>query len=139
MVGLTAEQIEGLKRHKYAREGISFLGPYMDHFWWKLARNVPLWVTPNLLTLTGLVINIASTLLVIILDYNAQGNVSGLQWTNPDFSYMDFESEFWAFLLCAYIGRDILSNFTVFLKLSHCFQVFSRSYSNSILMTSSSH
>ena len=128
MVGLTAEKIEGLKKHKYAREGISFVEPYMDHFWWKLAGNVPLWVTPNLLTLTGLVINIASTLLLIILDLNAQGNVSDVHQI-LDLELQGFKRG------CAHIVQDNICNFTVFRKLSNCFSGLQQ-YSSSILMTS---
>lgn len=128
MVGLTAEQIEGLKKHKYAREGISFVEPYMDHFWWKLAGNVPLWVTPNLLTLTGLFINIASTLLLIILDLNAQGNVSDVHQI-LDLELQGFKRG------CAHIVQDNICNFTVFRKLSNCFSGLQQ-YSSSILMTS---
>lgn len=47
-------------------------------YWRWLVTKVPLWVAPNLLTFVGLLINILTTVPIVIYDYNAEGLVSGL-------------------------------------------------------------
>lgn len=97
-------QLERLKEHKYKSQGTSlfevsdqvhridrqsfcislsrthFLSilnaqPVMQVFWKWLVTKVPMWLAPNLITFIGLVINILTTLPVILLDYNVEGSV----------------------------------------------------------------
>lgn len=75
---LTDQQIKRLKEHKYASEGTTLLDPYMQIFWKRLVEYCPLWVAPNLLTLVGLVINIAMSISLLILTDGAREQVSTL-------------------------------------------------------------
>lgn len=52
---LNAQAIEGLKRHKYSCVDVNLLTKYvLQPFWWsKLLARTPLWVAPNVITLTG--------------------------------------------------------------------------------------
>jgi choline/ethanolamine phosphotransferase len=63
---LSKQQIEALKHHKYSCEGNSLLETYVfQPFWNWLATKVPLWIAPNLITITGLAFNIVTSLWVI--------------------------------------------------------------------------
>ena len=73
---LKPTQLQRLKEHKYAAKGSSLSEVFMQPFWRWLVTKIPLWVAPNLLTFIGLVVNIATSLPVVILDYNAEGKVS---------------------------------------------------------------
>ena len=63
---LTEQQLISLKKHQYASEGTTLLDPLMQIFWRKLVEYCPLWVAPNLLTIIGLVINIGTSVLLMI-------------------------------------------------------------------------
>eukprot|EP01137_Pigoraptor_chileana_P016880 Opistho-2@74082 len=56
----------------------------MCHFWNWLVLYIPLWIAPNLITIVGLVINIATTLVLVWFSSNA-----------------DKDAPEWAYLLCA--------------------------------------
>lgn len=49
---------------------------FMQPYWCWLVTVLPLWLAPNLITFIGLLINISTTLPVILLDRNAEGLVS---------------------------------------------------------------
>ncbi len=53
--------------------------PVMQVYWKWLVTKVPLWLAPNLITFIGFVINVVTTLPIIILDSNCNGIVS-LSW-----------------------------------------------------------
>ena len=75
---LTAEHFRGLKDHKYRAEGISVTEVFMQPFWRWLVERVPLWVAPNLLTFVGLMINLVTSVLVVIQDPKLEGKVYSL-------------------------------------------------------------
>ncbi|UJR28270.1 hypothetical protein I4U23_009520 [Adineta vaga] len=69
---LNAEQKENLKKHKYDNEGITLLDPCMQKYWNWLVEFFPLWIAPNLLTITGLVTHISASILLMILTNGAK-------------------------------------------------------------------
>ena len=74
---LTSTQLKRLTEHKYSAEGTSVCEPVMQKFWRWLVEQVPLWWAPNAITLTGLVINVFSTFLLILYSPDAKAEVRG--------------------------------------------------------------
>ena len=52
----------------------------MQPYWRWLVTKVPLWVAPNLITFVGLVLNLFTTVLVVLYDLNCEGAVSVGGW-----------------------------------------------------------
>jgi len=63
---LTLNQLIRLGNHQYKAEGVSMLEPFMQPFWRWLVEQIPLWCAPNALTLLGLILNAATTLVIIL-------------------------------------------------------------------------
>ncbi|KFD69174.1 hypothetical protein M514_02950 [Trichuris suis] len=82
---LSQAQLKRLLEHKYSAQDNSFLSElFMNKFWNSVVEHCPLWVAPNALTISGLLLNIAST--VILVCYSPDGMMIAPQW---------------AYLLCA--------------------------------------
>ncbi|KAG7270312.1 hypothetical protein CRUP_030212 [Coryphaenoides rupestris] len=62
---LSAAQLRRLDEHQYSAAGRSLLEPPCQLYWNWLVRQVPTWVAPNTLTITGLLVNILSTLVLV--------------------------------------------------------------------------
>jgi len=62
---LTSKELEQLRSHKYSCQSLSLVEPHLQPFWNWVLQRIPLWVAPNLITIVGLIINIASTLLLV--------------------------------------------------------------------------
>jgi choline/ethanolamine phosphotransferase len=75
---LTTQEITRLREHRYASEGTTLLDPYMQRFWKWLVEYCPLWVAPNLITIVGLAINIATSILLLIYTKGATEQVRSL-------------------------------------------------------------
>lgn len=75
---LTTQEITRLREHRYASEGTTLLDPYMQRFWKWLVEYCPLWVAPNLITIVGLAINIATSILLMIYTKGATEQVQPL-------------------------------------------------------------
>lgn len=75
-VVLNEPQIKKLREHKYASEGTTLLDPPMQEFWKWLVQFCPLWVAPNLITIVGLVLNIGTSVLLMILTNGAKEQVN---------------------------------------------------------------
>ena len=73
---LSDAQLRRLNEHKYSAQGVSLLEPLFQPFWRWLVTTVPLWLAPNLITFVGLVVNVATSLLVVLSDLNNEGKVS---------------------------------------------------------------
>ena len=71
---LTPSQLQKLKEHKYSSEGISILEYIMQPYWNWVLIYMPLWVAPNLITISGLVINIITASLIILYSPQANSN-----------------------------------------------------------------
>lgn len=81
--GLSPAHLRGLKDHKYTAEGTSITEVYLQPFWRWSVTQLPLWLAPNLITFTGLIINTLTCLAVILTDLNCEGKV----WTsNNDYA-----------------------------------------------------
>lgn len=68
---LSNAQLKRLSEHKYSSEGKSILDDTLQHWWNWVVQCLPLWLAPNLITITGLIINIATSLLLVY--YNPTG------------------------------------------------------------------
>lgn len=72
---LSPAQLRGIKDHKYSAQGVSIGDALLQTFWNWLVNLVPLWVAPNLITFTGLVVNIVTSVPIIVTDPNCMGKV----------------------------------------------------------------
>lgn len=75
---LNEKEIRQLKEHKYASEGTTLLDPYMQKFWKWLVELCPLWVAPNLITIVALVINIVTSVVLMVLTKNGKERVRSI-------------------------------------------------------------
>lgn len=74
---LSAAQLRRLDEHRYSAAGVSLLEPPLQRYWTWLLRWVPLWVAPNTITLLGLALNLATTLVLVALCPTATEEVGG--------------------------------------------------------------
>ncbi|XP_057379785.1 cholinephosphotransferase 1-like isoform X1 [Daphnia carinata] len=81
---LDTTQLKRLKEHKYSCTSSSVLEPLLQPWWNWVVQCLPLWLAPNLITITGLILNILTSLVLV--------------YYNPDGKQ---ESPRWAALLCA--------------------------------------
>ncbi|XP_048409093.2 choline/ethanolaminephosphotransferase 1-like isoform X1 [Stegostoma tigrinum] len=63
---LSRQQLKRLEEHRYRSAGSSLLEPLMQTWWEWLVRRLPLWVAPNLITITGLALNVCTTLILMV-------------------------------------------------------------------------
>ncbi|XP_054737525.1 cholinephosphotransferase 1 isoform X4 [Anastrepha obliqua] len=82
---LSAQQLKKLSEHKYACSNSSLLDPWLQPWWNWLVSMTPLWLAPNLITIIGLIVNIATTLILVSYSPDAKSPPPG-----------------WASLLCAF-------------------------------------
>lgn len=76
---LTPIQLNGLKNHEYRSQGSSILESLvLKRFWKWLVTFLPDYIAPNLITFTGFVIAMATSLAVVLQDLNAEGKVGEL-------------------------------------------------------------
>ena len=76
MFALTSAQLSGLKSHEYRSQGVSVLESLaLKRFWRWLVTFLPRSVAPNLITFTGVVIAMVTSLAVVLPDLNAEGKV----------------------------------------------------------------
>ena len=71
----TKQQLARLKEHKYSASGASIMEPPLQVYWRWLVTKLPLWLAPNLITFMGLLLNIATTAILMVLDPQAAGKV----------------------------------------------------------------
>uniref|UniRef100_UPI00398EEE39 choline/ethanolaminephosphotransferase 1-like isoform X1 n=1 Tax=Pristiophorus japonicus TaxID=55135 RepID=UPI00398EEE39 len=62
---LSRQQLKRLEEHRYRSAGASLLEPLMQLWWEWLVRRLPLWVAPNVITITGLALNVCTTLVLM--------------------------------------------------------------------------
>jgi len=63
---LTSKQIKALKEHKYSAQGQSLTEPLMQVYWKWLVEQIPMTWAPNCLTLVGLLMNVVSTVILVL-------------------------------------------------------------------------
>lgn len=76
---LSPIQLKRLSDHKYSSSGRTLLDPIVQPFWNWLVLKLPLWLAPNLMTVTGLFINILTS--VILICYSPDGTLEAPRWT----------------------------------------------------------
>ncbi|CAB0039917.1 unnamed protein product [Trichogramma brassicae] len=81
---LSSGQLKRLSEHKYSCSSASFMDSLLQPWWEWLTRKLPLWLAPNLITVLGLLVNVATTLILV--------------WYAPD---AKTEPPRWACFLCA--------------------------------------
>ncbi|GFY70700.1 hypothetical protein TNIN_274251 [Trichonephila inaurata madagascariensis] len=81
---LTPVQLKRLSDHRYNSCGRTLFDPIVQPFWNWLVLKLPLWLAPNLMTITGLIINIVTSLILVFY--------------SPDATQ---EAPRWAFVFCA--------------------------------------
>lgn len=72
---LNEQEIKHLRTHRYASEGATLLDPLMQKYWKWLVELCPLWVAPNLITIIALIINIVTSVALMILSKNGKEQV----------------------------------------------------------------
>lgn len=73
----TNEQRKTLKEYVYKSKGHSVLEPILHPIWWKLARCLPLYISANVISIFGLIVNIATTLIVMFYSPDCKQPVPG--------------------------------------------------------------
>ncbi|XP_065574173.1 cholinephosphotransferase 1-like isoform X3 [Artemia franciscana] len=76
---LSSMQLRNLKNHKYSCVSNSFLDPYMQKWWCWLVEQCPMWLAPNLITIVGLLINLVTTLILVL--YSPDGKQEPPRWS----------------------------------------------------------
>ena len=66
MADLTEKDLENMKNHKYQTTGYTYIDNKMNPFWIKCASYLPYALTPNMVTVTGLLCQILS---IIVISY----------------------------------------------------------------------
>uniref|UniRef100_A0A182K9K9 diacylglycerol cholinephosphotransferase n=1 Tax=Anopheles christyi TaxID=43041 RepID=A0A182K9K9_9DIPT len=77
---LHASQLKKLYDHKYSCTNVSLMDPFLQPWWCWLVSKVPLWLAPNLITIVGLLINIATTL--ILISFSPNGREEPPRWSS---------------------------------------------------------
>ncbi|XP_011312613.1 choline/ethanolaminephosphotransferase 1 isoform X3 [Fopius arisanus] len=75
---LSSGQLKRLSEHKYSCTNASLLDAYLQPWWEWLVSKVPLWLAPNLITVVGLIINIATTLILVY--YSPDAKAEAPRW-----------------------------------------------------------
>lgn len=75
---LTQAQLKRLENHKYSSKGTSLLEPYFQIFWRWLVEQFPLWMAPNTITITGLIVNIITSFMIMF--YSPTGTEIAPSW-----------------------------------------------------------
>ena len=79
---LSEEDLLNLDLYEYHSGEYSFLDNILNPFWQKVAYAFPNWFAPNLITLTGLIINIVAALIVALYDPMLTGEAPGWVYIN---------------------------------------------------------
>ncbi|XP_041365543.1 choline/ethanolaminephosphotransferase 1-like [Gigantopelta aegis] len=74
---LSRHQLQHLSEHKYSVEGTTLLEPMLQKYWNWLLEYIPLWWSPNAITLAGLFSNILSTSVLMMYSPDAKQAVPG--------------------------------------------------------------
>ncbi|XP_033343854.1 cholinephosphotransferase 1 isoform X5 [Bombus vosnesenskii] len=75
---LSPGQLKRLSEHKYSCTTNSLLDGFLQPWWDWLVSKVPLWLAPNLITIVGLIVNIATTLILVY--YSPDAKIEAPRW-----------------------------------------------------------
>ncbi|XP_053323976.1 ethanolaminephosphotransferase 1-like isoform X2 [Spea bombifrons] len=77
---VTADQLAGFDKYKYSAVDTNPLSVYvMQHLWNKVVKIIPLWIAPNLLTLSGFLIVLVNYFILSFFDWNYTASGNGHQ------------------------------------------------------------
>ena len=65
---LSSSQLKRLSDHKYSCTSSSLLEPFLQPWWNWVVSQIPIWLAPNLITITGLAVNIITSLVLIYVN-----------------------------------------------------------------------
>ena len=68
---LSSDQLARLSQHKYSCVSESLVDPHMQPWWNWFVTKLPLWLAPNLITITGLLVNMITSM--ILFYYSPDG------------------------------------------------------------------
>uniref|UniRef100_A0A915PS52 CDP-alcohol phosphatidyltransferase n=1 Tax=Setaria digitata TaxID=48799 RepID=A0A915PS52_9BILA len=70
---LRVAQMDRLRQHKYSAVDISWLDEYcMKRFWEYVVQFYPMWISPNVITVSGFFINLVTVLILACFSYDAK-------------------------------------------------------------------
>ena len=72
---LNFDQLARLEKHTYQCSNSSLLDPLMQKWWCWLVERCPMYIAPNLITVTGLFINVVTCLILIYYSPDAKQEV----------------------------------------------------------------
>ena len=72
---LSSSQLKRLGDHKYSCTSSSLLEPFLQPWWNWVVSQLPFWLAPNLITITGLAVNIITSLVLIYLNPDGKQEV----------------------------------------------------------------
>lgn len=109
--------LENLKEYKYSGSDLSIVGNLiMQPYWNAVVKLVPMWVAPNVITMTGFLVSVSSTLLVLwyyfqcaanlqswlpAAGYNNSAVFDALEWTRQGVT-AEQPIPSWVWLYCAF-------------------------------------
>jgi hypothetical protein len=73
---LSRQQLVRLKEHRYSCLCSSLLDKYLQPYWNWLVLQIPIWMAPNLITILGLIINVVTSLILIVYSPDCKQPVS---------------------------------------------------------------
>ncbi|XP_074602874.1 choline/ethanolaminephosphotransferase 1 bbc isoform X2 [Brevipalpus obovatus] len=74
---LSERHLQKLTEHKYRSAGETLLDPIMQRFWTWFVNKLPLYWAPNLMTLTGLCVNVFTTIILVLYSPDAKQPIPG--------------------------------------------------------------
>ena len=72
---LSESQLTRLAKHKYNASVSTYTDPLMQVWWRWFVERLPLWLAPNTITILGLLINLATTLVLVYFSPHARSEV----------------------------------------------------------------
>ena len=88
MAVFTESQLKRLKAHKYCSEGSSVTEFIFQPFWNYVVTLMPLWLAPNLITILGLIVNVATSTLILL--YSPKADSDDVSFLHVYFLKLDF-------------------------------------------------
>lgn len=79
---LTKEDLTDLENYEYHGGEYTYVDNILNPFWYKVAYAFPAWFAPNLITLTGLLVNISAAVLIMLYDPFLLGKAPGWVYIN---------------------------------------------------------
>jgi len=76
---LSRSQLKRLAEHKYSVTGVSLMEPFMQDFWKWMVLQIPESWAPNAMTLAGLIVNVATTAILMFYSPDAKEQVRSLK------------------------------------------------------------